>query len=292
MGNSRLWRYDNSLAGKLKDSNIRDILSIVDAVNNTKCIKLTGCTTIFGTGLSPLRGSVVLKQLDLGLVGQYQSPKLDSEPLISEELVVPILTSIINAHNNTMTHLQLPHKWRSSKERGTLLATFLARYNDVLAHRQYKCKACDELINSNGNREHIISLGSHYGIQNFICYKCWNSFCDNCVDEHGRDMFAFCYHCKKDYCINCDEVEGCKSCDETFCSGCDNMTSCTTCNDVFCRDCTPSKKCACYVNEALCRDCTEETTHLCKWEGCEEVFCSNCQDEHLLSHRMFTAHLT
>ena len=37
---------DKSLAEKLKDGGLCDILSIVDAVINTKCIKLTGCINI------------------------------------------------------------------------------------------------------------------------------------------------------------------------------------------------------------------------------------------------------
>ena len=282
---------DKSLARKLTDDNIRDILTIIDAVNNTKCLKLTGCTTVFGTGLSPLRGSVVLKQLDLGLVDQYKSPHLHPQPSISEESVMPILTSIINAEGNSMTHLQLPQKWRSNEE-STLLATFLTRYNEVLISRQSKCKACDRLVNG-GSRIHvIISTDGNCGLQNFICYTCLESFCNVCIDEdqHGRRMLSFCSNCEKDYCVDCNETKGCDGCDETFCSGCDNLKSCTTCNDVFCSECAPSKKCAC-VNE-VCRECTEETKQLCKWEGCEEVFCSNCQDEHLLSHRMFTAHLT
>jgi len=77
---AKLWEtldfgdIDKNLAEKLKDNDIRYILDIIDAVNNTRCIKLTGCVNIIGSGLSPLRGSIVLKQLDLSLVGQHESP--------------------------------------------------------------------------------------------------------------------------------------------------------------------------------------------------------------------------
>ena len=120
MISTKLWEtldfgdIDKSLAEKLKDDDINDILTIIDAVNNTKCIKLTGCININGSGLSPLRGSVVLKQLDLSLVGQHERPyKLDKKaPSLSEEVVIPILSSVINAGGNSMTHLQIPQKWR------------------------------------------------------------------------------------------------------------------------------------------------------------------------------------
>ena len=44
---------DKSLARRIKDGGLRDILEIVDAASNTKCLKLTGCANIWGTGLSP-----------------------------------------------------------------------------------------------------------------------------------------------------------------------------------------------------------------------------------------------
>ena len=240
-----------------------------------------------------LRGSIVLKQLDLSLVGQFESPKLHPEPSITEEAVVPILTSIINAEGTSLIHLQLPQKWRGNRERTTLLAdrehtllsNFLTRYDDVLVRHQNKCAHCSELF-TYGEHGHIYhnTNNMYYGLQNDRCYKCVKPYCNECEDEDGRNMLNFCYHCKKDYCVNCGEVQGCE-CGLTFCSGCDILKPCESCDDVFCPDCAPSKKCAC--GGVLCGRCTQESTHSCKWEGCEEVFCSNCQDDHLLSHRLF-----
>ena len=129
----------------MRDGGLEDILTITDAVNNTKCLKLTGCTKILGTGLSPLRGSVVLKQLDLGLVRQHNSPNLRPHPAISDEIVVPILTSIINAEGTSLIHLQLPKKWRDNRQEGTVSA-FLRRYNEVLVSRIIKCTKCNLLL--------------------------------------------------------------------------------------------------------------------------------------------------
>ena len=168
---AKLWEtldfgdIDKNLAEKFTDDNIRDILTIINAVNNTKYLKLIGSVRIDGSGLSPLRGSIVLKQLDLSLVGEHERPVLYPEPSISEEAVIPILTSIINAEGNSMTHLQLPKMWRNN--RSSQLTDFLTRYNEVLISRQSKCKACDRLVNG-GSRVHVIGQGRHVGMQNFI----------------------------------------------------------------------------------------------------------------------------
>ena len=63
-------------------------------------------------GLQPLRGSVVLEQIDLALNKQHESSTIEPEPSISEEVVLPILDSIVDADQNVLKHLQLPKKWR------------------------------------------------------------------------------------------------------------------------------------------------------------------------------------
>ncbi|KAL7529394.1 hypothetical protein ACHAXR_002940 [Thalassiosira sp. AJA248-18] len=88
---------DKALAKKLTDDDIASILACIDAANNLKSLKLTGCVSIVGRGLEPLRNSAVLKEIDLSLVKYHESPILEPEPSISEDVVVPILDSIIHA---------------------------------------------------------------------------------------------------------------------------------------------------------------------------------------------------
>ena len=245
---AKLWEIidfndiDKSLARRLKDGGLRDILVIVDAASNTKCLKLTGCINIDGSGLSPLlRGSIVLKQLDLGIVGQNESPALNPEPLISEEVVVPILTNIINAHDNMMTHLQLPHKWRSSSER-TQLTDFLRRYDEVLASRGVICIKCKTSVSEDSYNFdcHVYCNPSWawYGQQNNTCYKCIRSFCNAC--QLG-DMY--CSNCEKDFCADCSSIVRCAECRKGFCSGCDRPTPCDECDRELCRSCSRSHLC-------------------------------------------------
>ena len=87
----------------------------IDAVNNVKSLKVTNCIGIIGAGLEPLRGSIVLKRIDLSLVGDHVNPTIDPEPPISVSAVVPILDSIINTEGNSLVHVQLPKKWREQR---------------------------------------------------------------------------------------------------------------------------------------------------------------------------------
>ena len=92
----------NDLAKKLTDDDMGTILMINDAVNTVKTLKLVGCVNIFGSGLEPLCGSTVLKLIDLSLVGPHESPVIIPKPKISEEAILPILDSIINADGSSL----------------------------------------------------------------------------------------------------------------------------------------------------------------------------------------------
>jgi len=56
---------ERELANKLTDDDIYAILTCINAHDMLKRLKLRGCTNITGIGLNPLRGSAVLKQIDL-----------------------------------------------------------------------------------------------------------------------------------------------------------------------------------------------------------------------------------
>ena len=79
------------LAAKLTDDDISNILRSVNAVNRVKRLRLTGCVNITGAGLEPLRDSLVIEHIDLGFVGESESPILRTDPPISCDHVLPIL---------------------------------------------------------------------------------------------------------------------------------------------------------------------------------------------------------
>ena len=222
---------EGDLAAKLSDDDIAAILACTDAVSNLKRLKLTGCVNISGHGLRPLWGSVVLEQIDLGLNKQHASSIIEPEPSLSEDAVVPILDSIVDADQNVLKHLQLPKKWR--KKRGPMLREFLEKYNLLLESRGSTCSKCDESIEVFSSVGWIWRDEEHskvwYGLQNNACSKCVKLFCANCKDEDGEDgscYLNFCDRCERDYCLACDQNSFCIECEANFCSGCAAVKKC------------------------------------------------------------------
>jgi len=59
---------DKNLRMRLTDGDIAGMLVCIDAVNKLESVKLPHCINIRGDGLAPLRGSVVLRKVDLSIV--------------------------------------------------------------------------------------------------------------------------------------------------------------------------------------------------------------------------------
>lgn len=78
---------DKSLAERLTDDHLKNILINIDARNHLKVLKLTGCKGITGIGLEPLRESRVLELIDLSLLKLHESPK-DTTSNMSQAVVV------------------------------------------------------------------------------------------------------------------------------------------------------------------------------------------------------------
>ncbi len=115
------------LAENLTDLDIEEVLRCINSVDSVKSLKLANCTNITGTCLEPLRGSAVIEQIDLSLVGR-ESPDLDPEPPISCHLVLPILHSIIEREGCALKHIQFPSVWRKEPSRGSEFHAFIERY--------------------------------------------------------------------------------------------------------------------------------------------------------------------
>ncbi|KAK1734932.1 hypothetical protein QTG54_014392, partial [Skeletonema marinoi] len=127
---------EKDLSAKLSDEDIKGVLLSIDAVNNLRSLWLTNCIHITGVRLDPLRGSRIIQQIDLSLVGDHESSKLDPEPTNSCAEVVPILDSIIERGEEcVLKHLQFPNEWRKERNTESDFHAFITRYNDYL-HRQ------------------------------------------------------------------------------------------------------------------------------------------------------------
>eukprot|EP00984_Skeletonema_dohrnii_P007861 scaffold2901_cov91-Skeletonema_dohrnii-CCMP3373.AAC.5 len=226
---------EKELAIKLKDGDISAVLIGIDAANRVKKLKLTNCINITGVGLEPLRGSTIIEQIDLSLVGKYHSPQLSSRPPISCKFVVPILDSIIEREGCSLRHLQFPSVW--SKGRFLEFEQFCGRYNEMMGRGGIiNCAKCNTRLPTES-----VNWIDDYGIdrsQNYTCYECLKHYCEVCTDDDDKDMLSY-YICKD--CIASDSnCNKCYKCEEHFCErDCDNQiwASCDSCKKNCCRDC-------------------------------------------------------
>lgn len=99
---------EKSLAKKLTDNDLYAVLSCTK--QTVKQLKLTGCINTTGWGLAPLRGSTALELLDLSLLKMNPRPK----PMFSQDIIIPILDSIISVQGSSLKHVRYPHQWLRS----------------------------------------------------------------------------------------------------------------------------------------------------------------------------------
>ena len=273
----------SSLAKRLTDDDIAGVLACVNSIHKVKTLKLTGCVNITGRGLEPLRGSAVLQQLDLSLVGKFEDPKLIIPPLLLERDVIPILDSLIDRENHSLKQLQLPKNWRD-RQSGSL-DDFLQRYNQLESQASAECRCCqvrchDILYIDN---EHV-NAEKRYGVQQFTCYSCLEHYCYyccrcSCQRNNIIPMLVFCSGCEKRYCACCVAAFQCDECEQEgydqqyFCSECQDNYKCDLCMRLICgeNNCIERTKCT-NCNQKVCYQCTTCNTK-------DQEKCSDCYDE-------------
>ena len=135
---------NKELAYELTDYDISTVLKSINAQDVLKRLKLCGCINITGLGLNPLRGSVVLEQIDISLVGKHEESTNDHkpEPKLSQEVVVSILNGIVSASDCKLKYIKFPYRWRGVEE-GGLFEQFQGRYNTMFMRRNNSCSHCN-----------------------------------------------------------------------------------------------------------------------------------------------------
>ena len=262
---------EKELANKLTDEDMNAVLKSIGAQDVLKKLKLCGCINITGIGLHPLRGSTVLEQIDISIAGKNEKPKINPEPQISGEAVVPILESIISINGCSLKYIKFPRKWRVGRKDNELLAQFNRRYNDMFTRRSSRlcCTHCKTSMRDNGN---WMGTGN---LHNFICYDCLKPFCSECADETGEGIgsLKYCGICEKDYCQECMDIPHCASCCCRKCKGCGgiNMKVCGGCGNSICEDCLNTCD---GCNRTCCDDCAP--MRHCEGDGCNKIHCENC----------------
>ena len=272
---------EKTLAAKITDDHLQKILVSINANTNLKRLKIAGCINITGAGLDPLRGSIVLQQIDLGLVAEHKSPVLDSEPRLSRENVLPILGSIIERDDSALKHLTFPMSWREIEGRNTALREFMERCNQMFERRNVRCTKCDKSVDEDANMWFPLA-GNFYGRQGFTCYTCTTHFCYCCDDDGGKNIYGYCELCEKEYCRECGPIDMCDGCDRKFCKECKSMEECGDCANIYCEDCEPMEKCGGSpegrrCDEEICGGCVNEDERCGK---CDKPFCDSCWEVH------------
>lgn len=234
---------EQSLANRFTDIDLYAALVCIDAVNKLKCLRLTGCVQLIGQGLESLRGSVVLEQIDLSMVGLHEKPDLDCPPSISEDVVLPILYTILQANDNSLKLVQLPKLWRQEPTHEN--SEFIEAFNTSMNNSLY-CTKCNGGIYLELSDWVMSSQGICYGTYNHVCSACVKLFCGR--SESDACKTRFCFGCERDYCRNCATFVDCDFCSNIFCQGCLHHR-CTSCSENFC----PS----CLKDESRCPDCNQ-----------------------------------
>ncbi len=276
---------------QLSDDGIRTVLLCVDAVNTVKRLKLANCISITGVGLEPLRGSIMIEQIDLSLVGKHQIAEIDPEPSISCEAVLPILVSIISQDECSLMHLQFPKKWQ--RARGQQFEDFVTRYKQMLTNRGgVRCdyfpfgSECNnalpphrsEWTDTGWVRRQEEWIGTDY-CQRYTCYECLKHYCDECVDDYDHSILRLCKWCGRRHCDNCERIQYCNECEELKCVNCIETTNCDACEELMCK--------SCYENAMQCSQCSDrfctnnQCTDIlfgCFNMDCGQIFCRNCWD--------------
>ena len=261
---------EKKLAEKLTDADVRGVLWCINSKETLKILRLTGCINITGIGLAPLRGSIVLQQIDLSLVGYQESPKLEPEPAISEAAVLPILNSIDMRGNNSFKHIQLPVKWR--QRRSTELGEFLKRYHKMMECQRLCCSKCDKLIQYADDDKWYADDGDewYYGLSNYTCCKCIEHFCDDHEDDEG---LRFCIKCERDFCTSCVPLLETCECGNGICKKCGELPKCEGCQRYVCEHCMCTCECC---NVTRCWECKPFVE--CEGKGCHKNHFEDCFD--------------
>ena len=187
------------LANKLTDNNINAVLICISARDVLKKLKLCGCINIIGHGLSPLRASVILEQIDISLAGKYEKPTTIPRSKISQAAVVPILDSIISADGCSLKCIQYPSKWYNSDE----VERFRERYNQQfnINTRGLSCAKCNGSMRGDQN-DNIYWPWNNQHASERTCYECLiRPVCLACSAGENDEGFSLygCYICDKMY---------------------------------------------------------------------------------------------
>ena len=295
---------DKNVRMRLTDGDIAGILVCIDAVNNLEKIRLPHCINVRGDGLAPLRGSTVLKRVDLCIV----SEEVDSmTPKLSPDAVLPIVESIMAKNQNLLRSLHMPKVWHdkpsmrmkefliemcipqtygyegyelmSESEKSEMRAKYLLQYpNCRMDTYKMACSECASDHRPCGTmRSNQLSITFEGGDTLKSCPSCERKYCCENDDDHADLQIKKCAVCKETTCRECNlDLFECYGCDRTLCPCTDRFSCSACCDHENCLDCAVdggfTRRCG-GCNEDLCRYCDPDMTHM----GTGERACESCR---------------
>ena len=118
-----------------------------------------------------------MQQIDLSLAKKHAKPDIDPQPMISEDVVLPIIESIIATPSSSLKQIQFPKKWRMN--RSNAMVEFRERYTQLFENRRLCCSGCNESIAQGTNwlEDNVLLPTINSLRQANICYDCLKPFC-------------------------------------------------------------------------------------------------------------------
>ena len=276
---------------RLRDKQLETLLKRTNAVEVTKYLNLKNCRGLRGSGITPLRGSKTLLEIDLRFSGDshtHNDPVLDVDTICSVLESMPPFVGTFSSTNAGLRRIEMHlfisgKKIRISKERRASIDKLEAlekRFGYLLA----KGSCCADCGVSIYEREkaslsaYVLENYSEERQEEWVGEEAQYCFCPGCEDmvcgkdKEGCREVQWCDKCGIRRCQACKKMNSCVSCDETYC--CQTLIQCGECNDFQCTDCAHYGE---HTNTRTCFSCDATRCTECRafdiCESCEKHFC-------------------
>ena len=287
-------------SAKITDEVLNAFLERVNARAITTKISLEGCVLITGSGLSPLCGSKVLKEINLRTNAWSSTPHPVALNRRSTSLVLRSmltlecrLETILLPRQRELTaesHARVDgdfeswdQPWRSILRE--LRETIKAR---TLAVRSC-CAHCDRLLSEDQMQSESACTAPVSQLTRPSCGRCKQLTCraEKCA------FLIECSPCGRVFCELCapgEESGTCDQCHETYCGDCRETDACDVCGKIFCEGCRMVRTCnvrplpIASVNSTddYSRSVISRRSQVCETTFCEEhadlYFCEECDE--------------
>jgi hypothetical protein len=249
------WR-EIDVSGNLRitDEQLRVFLENIDPRGNTRVLSLAGCVNVKGMGLDPLRGSTVMEDIDLHVLGSLpllgESGKLFGPSGLSEDCVAGILQSMLPP---LFSGRHFPLRRVAIQPRSTTLshtardANYGPAIGGFLLHHDSLRRSLPPSDPWNCDGPDPCSLCCVAGA--VFCDSCDGRFCDACA------MPQDCPESAKRKCQWCSTIVACAACGRRRCAS-HGFEGCGGCEAIYCRECHVDELDFSIVrNEYYCQGC-------------------------------------